>query len=439
MAAGGLRVIACAEKTIAEGRLAQEEAESGLTFIGLIGFADPPRPEVREAIAACRTAGIRPLMVTGDHPLTARAVAEQVGLDGNGRLLSGPELDALSDEELRQVVGQVSLYARTTPEHKLRIVRALHARGERVAVTGDGVNDAPALAAADIGVAMGETGTDVARQAGDVVLADDNFATIVRAIHEGRVLFDNLKKGVRYYLACKVALVLATLLPTLLGVPVPFAPIQIILMELFMDLAAAATFVAEPAEAGLMRRPPRDPRARFLDRAMVSSIFSAGAGLFAAVSVAYLATWYGGAGLLRAQTLAFVTWLVGHVLLALNVRSERQPLLRLGFFSNRLMLVWGVATIAFVLLATLVPGVQAALKTVPLSGREWALAAGAALAGTFWMEARKWNLQEGTGTGRIEKARMPGRTICEGRRFSQMNADKKSALACVDLRPDKFG
>jgi Ca2+-transporting ATPase len=406
MAAEGLRVIACAEaylpcgeKMAADGHLARNDAESGLTFIGLVGFADPPRPEVKEAIAACRTAGMRPIMVTGDHPLTARAIAAQVGLDENGPMLTGPELDTLSDQALQEAAGQVSLYARTTPEHKLRIVRALRERGERVAVTGDGINDAPALAAADIGVAMGRRGTDVARAAGDMVLADDNFASIVRAIEEGRVLFANLKKGVRYYLACKVALVSATLLPTLLGVPLPFAPIQIILMELFMDLAAAATFVVEPGEADLMRRPPRDPRARFMDRAMVGSIFSSAVGLFAAVSVAYLVTlwaepqgkaWYSVAGLARAQTVAFVTWLLGHVLLALNMRSERQPIFQLGPFSNRLMVIWGAATIAFVLLVTRVPGVQTALKTVTLSSGEWALVIGTALAGTFWMEARKW-------------------------------------------------
>jgi Ca2+-transporting ATPase len=224
MAAEGLRVIGCAEKTVAGGRLSQDEAESDLAFIGLVGFADPPRPEVKGAIATCRTAGIRPIMVTGDHPLSARAIARQVGLDGNGRLLTAPEPDALSDDALREIVSQVALYARTTPEHKLRIVRTLRGRGERVAVTGDGINDAPALVAADIGVAMGKTGTDVAREAGDIVLADDNFATIVRAINEGRVLFANLKKGVRYYLTCKMALVSATLLATLLGGPGALRP-----------------------------------------------------------------------------------------------------------------------------------------------------------------------------------------------------------------------
>ncbi len=401
MAATGQRVLAFAEKTVPLGKLTQEMAEANLTFIGFIGLADPPRADAKAAIAASRAAGIRPIMITGDHPLTALAIARQVGLEGDGQVLTGTDLDQLSDEALRETVGKATLYARTTPEHKLRIVRALQSNGERVAVTGDGVNDAPALAAADIGIAMGETGTDVAREAADMVLADDNYATIVRATGEGRILFENLKKGVRYYLACKVALVSITLLAVLIGVPVPFAPVQIILMELFMDVAASATFVAEPPEGDLMRLPPRDSKVSFMNRSMVASIFIAAAGLFAAVSVAYLITWYSGAGQLQAQTVAFVTWLIGHVLLAFNLRSEREPLIRLGVFSNRLMIVWAVATVLFILIIAFVPGIQALFKTGILSSSEWALVVGTALVGTFWLEVRKWLTYRGHGERRI--------------------------------------
>ena len=389
MANDGLRVIALAERIIDDSTLSQDKAESDLTFVGLVAFSDPPRPDVHEAIAACLTAGIRPLMITGDHSLTAKAIALQIGLDGDRRLLTGVELDAMSDEALKQSAGDVSIFARTTPEQKLRIVRGLQSRGEIVAATGDGINDGPALAAADVGVAMGETGTDVAREAADMILADDNFATIVRAIEEGRISFENLRKGVRYYLACKVALISTSLVPVLLSVPVPFAPIQIILMELFMDLAASAAFVAEPAEEGLMLQPPRDPRAKFLERSLVRSIFSSAAGLFMAVCGVYLVTWYGSTSLITAQTMAFVTWLLGHIFLALNLRSEREPLFRLGFFTNRVMVVWVIATLAVLLVVTLVPGLRQLIKVGSLQPAQWALAGGTAFAGTFWIEARK--------------------------------------------------
>jgi Ca2+-transporting ATPase len=405
----GLRVIACAEKhlplagiagdaTESDVLLSEEETESSLTFVGLVGLADPPRPEVAPAIAACQGAGIRLIMVTGDHADTARAIARSVGLDGEdgqddqdggGRLLSGAELDAMSDEALREQVPDVAIVARATPEHKLRIVEALHAHGERVAVTGDGINDAPALAAADIGIAMGETGTDVAREAADIVLADDNFATIARAVKEGRLLFANLTKALRFYLAVKVALIAVTLVPVLLLVPVPFTPLQIIVTELFMDVATAAAFTTERAEADLMRHPPRDPHQPFMHRGMVASILLAATGLFAAVATVYLASWFSGAGLAEARTVAFVTWLLGHVLLAFNLRSEREPLLRLGVFSNFLMVVWLAATLLFVLAITFVPVVQARLNTAGLTPGEWGAAVMAAVLGSCWIEVAK--------------------------------------------------
>ena len=399
MAGDGLRVIAFAEKSLPTLPTKQDEAESKLVFLGLVGLLDPPRPEVKQAIDAMQGAGIRSLMVTGDHPLTARAIAGQVGLNGDGRLLSGAELERLSEEELGRAVQEVAIFARTTPEHKLRIVQALQKQGARVAVTGDGVNDAPALAAADIGVAMGATGSDVAREAGDVVLADDNYTTIARAVAEGRHLFANLKKGVRYYLAIKVALVSVMLLPVLLRIPAPFAPVQIILMELFMDLAAAAAFVAEPAEGDLMRRPPRDPKAPFMDRAMLAGILTGALGLFAAVSTAYLLTWYGGADQVMAQTVAFAAWMAGHVLLAFNMRSERQPMLQVGFFSNRLMLVWGAVTLVFISLVTTVPFLQTFLKTTTLNVEQWSLILTCVVVGTFWLELKKLVTFEGSSGG----------------------------------------
>jgi P-type Ca2+ transporter type 2C len=404
MAGSGLRVIAFAERSLGQSRAAQgrghlvrDAIESNLAFVGLVGLADLPRPEAQEAITLARSAGIRPLLITGDHPLTAGMIAGQVGLSRPGtRVMAGPEIDGLTDAALCQAVGSIDLYAPTTPEHRLRLVHAIQGRGERVAVTGGGSDDGPALAAADIGVAMGQTGTDMAREVADLTLADDAFATLVRAIGDARLLFANLTKAVRYYLACKVALVAATLLPVLLGLPVPFMPVQIILMELFMDLAAAGVFLGEPAEDDLMRRPPRDPGQPLMSRRMVLSIIAAAGGLFVVVSAAYLLAWYGtrdldtGSGdLALAQSMAFFTWLMAHVLLALNLRAERQSLWRTGLLSNRLMLVWAGAVVVFVVLAAFVPGMQELFKTTAPSGPECALMAGLAVLGTFWIEGAK--------------------------------------------------
>jgi Ca2+-transporting ATPase len=389
MASAGLRVIALAERPLPDGSLKNMEVESELIFAGLVGLADPPRAEARDAIALCKGAGIRTIMITGDHPLTAKAIGQQVGLDADIAVVIGPELDHLSDDELKETVRHTSIFARTTPEHKLRIVRALQALGERVAVTGDGVNDAPALAAADIGVAMGETGTDVAREAGDLVLANDNFTSIVHAVEEGRLIYENLKKGVRYYLTCKLALVLITLVPTLLLIPVPFAPVQIILMELFMDLMAAASFVAERAEADLLVQKPRHPQAKFMDKPMIASILSSSLGLFAAVTAVYLFSWFGTLDLKVSQTVAFFAWLVGHVLLAFNMRSERQPILQLGLTSNRMMVIWSGAIILFLGVISLFPGARSLMKVTTLSTIQWMMILSASFAGTFWIELRK--------------------------------------------------
>jgi Ca2+-transporting ATPase len=390
LAGEGLRVIAFAERRVPGGTpaggMTREQAETGLRFIALAALEDPPRPDVRAAVAACAAAGIRTVMITGDHPATARAVAAAVGIVGDGRLLTGLDLERLDDRQLREEAGQVSLFARVTPRAKLRIVRALQDRGDRVAVTGDGANDAPALAAADIGIAMGATGSDLARETAAIVLADDSFATIGAAVREGRVLFANLAKGVRYYLSCKVALVLAALLPVLLGLPIPFTPLQLILMELFMDLAAAAGFALEKGEHDVMVRPPRDPRSRFMDAAMVKGIFASAAGLFAAVSLSYLVLLLRGRGIEAARTAAFAAWLLGHVLLAFVQRSGSEPLVRFGLGGNRLMAAWALLSAVCAAAAVVLPAVQGILRTTTLSPGECGLVAAAALAGTLWQD-----------------------------------------------------
>lgn len=388
MASRGLRVMAVAEKEARDG-LGQEAVESDLLFVGLVGLADPPRPEAKGAIEACTKAGIKVIMLTGDHPLTAVSIAAQVGLQNDGHVLTGADLDSMGDEQLRTAVSEERVYARVTPEHKLRIVKALRANGERIAVTGDGINDAPALSSADIGIAMGKGGTDVARESADMILADNNFATIARAVREGRVLFDNLTKGVRYYLACKVALIAIALIGVLAFLPIPFTPVQIILMELFMDLGAAAAFVAERSDGTLMYKPPRDPRARFMDRRMVSSIFVSSLGLILAVSAAYLLTWNADQDIVRAQTMALVTWLICHALLAFNMRSQDLSLFTIGPLSNRTMVVWAIAAGAFAVAVTSLPPLHDAVKTTGLSGGDWALVLGLAVAGSFWLEVSK--------------------------------------------------
>lgn len=295
-------------------------------------------------------------MVTGDHPRTAAAIAGEVGIPA-GAVIEGNELDALSDTRLREVVREVSVYARVTPQHKHRLMEVFQALGEVVAVTGDGVNDTLALKGADIGIAMGVKGTDAAKEAADIVLADDNFVTIGRGILEGRRIFDNLTKGVRYYLSVKLALVAVFIASLLLALPFPFSPIQIILLELFMDLGASASFVAEPPEPSIDARPPRDPRTPFLNRGLVTWIVAGGVALLAAVFVPYWYTLSRGEPIVVAQTAAFSAWLIGHVLLAFVSRSTTDPLYRVGLLSNRVMLLWGAGATIFLSLALTVPAV----------------------------------------------------------------------------------
>ncbi len=393
MAAQGIRVIAVASRTLPPGAgtgLSRDEAERDLVLAGLAGLADPPRPDAAAAVGAVRSAGVRVVMVTGDHPATARAVAAQVGLDGGGPVLTGPALDAMDDAMLANAAATVPVFARVTPGHKLRLVRALHADGQVVAVTGDGINDAPALAEADVGVAMGAGGTDVARAAAALVLADDNFATIAAAVREGRVLHDNLRKGVAYYLACKVALIATTAAAAVLGLPLPFAPIQIVVLEAFMDVAGSITVTAEPPEADVMARPPRDPRRRFTDRPLVTGIVAGGASLFAAVTGIYLGATAAGTPAGHARTLAFTAWMTGYLALAWVMRSWRTPLARLGLWSNRFLPAWTAVTAAALAVIMTVPAVRAALHLTTLTAADWVLVTAVPAAAVAWLEAAKW-------------------------------------------------
>lgn len=388
--AQGRRVIAVATRVIgaqAEDR-PLEELEQGLDLAGLMSLADPPRAGVKATLAQVADAGIRTLMVTGDHPATAAAIAREVGIAAD-RVLTGEELDRLDDVVLAQAVREVSVFARTTPQHKYRLVTALQKNGEVVAVTGDGVNDALALKAADVGIAMGIKGTDVAKEAAQAVLADDNYATLARGVFEGRHFFDNLRKGVNYYLAVKVGLIAIFLLPVLAGLPLPFSPIQIIVLEMFMDLAASAGFVAEPAEADIARRRPRRSATALIGGAAVRTILFKGGLLFAAVMAAYAWAHWRGLSPAAVQTCAFAAWMVGHVALAFISRSDRDWIVRYGLFSNRVMNVWAAAAITFLLLATYVSPLRGALHFASVAPNDLIVSAALALLLVAPAELRK--------------------------------------------------
>ncbi len=367
---------------------AKESIEKDIVFVGIIGFIDPPRSEVRSAIRACQEAGIRVIMITGDHPETAKAIASQVGINSS-KVLTGLEIAKMPDDVLKEILKQIYVFARVTPEDKLRLIKLLKENGEVVAVTGDGINDAPALKEAHIGIAMGIRGTDVAKEAASMILTDDNFATIETAVKEGRRLFGNLRKGIRYYLACKVALVSIFLVPIILGIPLPFAPIQIIVLELFMDLAASATFVAEPEEIGSMKRPPINPKEKFLNKKMLRTLFLGALGLFIAVTATYLFSWYTTFDITYARTVAFATWMLGHIFLALNFRSERESIIKEGLLSNKVMLLWALLVSVTLIAGTSLAPIQVALQITSLNLSDWPLIIVVSFAATFWMELEK--------------------------------------------------
>ena len=321
LADDGLRVIAVAERRVACVPRDAADAEAQLDFVGLAAFRDPLRAGVGDAVAALAHAGIRTIVVSGDHPETVAAAARQAGVRGAEVLHGGPPLDALDDDDLAQRLRGEAVIARATPQDKLRLVRILQDRGEAVAVTGDGVNDAPALAAANVGIAMGARGTDLAREASDLVLVDDAYPTIVGAVEGGRGLASQLRRAVAFYLGAKIALVVVIAVPLALGMPAPFHPVHIVVLELFMDVGASVAFVSEPTAPGTMDRPPRDPARRFLDRAQLSAIALTAAALTVAVLPAFLIVHArSGAGMAIAAAVA--GWLIANVAIAWILRAQ---------------------------------------------------------------------------------------------------------------------
>ena len=371
MARDGLRVLAVASRqwdaVPADGK--PETVEHGLTLLGLVGLLDPPREEAKAAVATCRTAGITPVMITGDHPATARAIARHLGiLDDSDAVLTGRELATLSDAALRQRAAGTFVYARVDPAQKIRIVTALQAEGEIVAMTGDGVNDAPALTRADIGVAMGKGGTDVARESASLVLLDDNFATIVTAVREGRRIYDNIRKFIRFVLSGNSAEIWTIFLAPFLGLPVPLLPIQILWINLVTDGLPGLALAAEPAEPGVMARPPRPPREGLLGQGMAWQIVWVG--LLMAGSTLLIQAFAIHIGDSHWQTMVFTVLTFAQMWHVMAVRSDRESLFRQGLRSN-LPLHGAVAlTFALQLAVIYVPPLNPIFRTAPLTAAE---------------------------------------------------------------------
>ncbi len=375
MAAEGLRVLAVASRAwpqLPAAEDALERCESELTLLGLVGLIDPPRDEAKEAVALCGSAGITPVMVTGDHPATARAIALELGILGEGGdgVMTGAELAKLPQREFEQWVEHVRVYARVDPEQKIKIVKGLQDKGQFVAMTGDGVNDAPALRAANIGIAMGKGGTDVARQAAHMVLLDDNFATIVHAVREGRRLFDNIRKFIRYAVTTNSAEIWTIFVAPFLGLPIPLLPIHILWINLVTDSLPALALAAEPEEKDVMRRPPRPPSESIFAHGMWQHMVWVGF-LMAGVTLLTQA-WAYHTGNAHWQSLVFTVLTLSQLAHVMAIRSERNSLFEIGLLSNRLLLA-AVAVTFLLQMATLyVPLLNRIFHTEPLSMSELA-------------------------------------------------------------------
>ncbi|MEI3246524.1 MAG: cation-translocating P-type ATPase [Lachnospiraceae bacterium] len=360
----GLRVLAFAYKV--DIKPLSTETEKDFVFLGLVSMVDPPRPESVQAVADAKNAGIRTVMITGDHKVTATAIARKIGIFEDGDLaLTGAELDAMSDKELEKAIDRVSVYARVSPENKIRIVEAWQRNGRIVSMTGDGVNDAPALKKADIGVAMGVTGTEVSKDAADMILADDNFATIIKAVVNGRNVYRNIKNAVLFLLSGNMAAILAVLYTSLVGLSVPFAPVHLLFINLLTDSLPALAIGMEAADPKLLQERPRNPKEGILTREFMLTILGEGF----LIAVVTLSAYYIGlrtAGTALASTMAFATLTLARLFHGFNCRSK-EPLVRIGLLSNRYSLYAFFAGVILLLLVLIVPGLQGLFEVAPLS------------------------------------------------------------------------
>jgi len=390
MAGDALRVLAIASKPNAT----LEDAQTGMTFLGLVGMIDPPRPEAKNAIAICEQAGIRPVMITGDHPVTAQAVASELGLLKTGRVVTGAELDAISDEQLQAEVETIDVYARVSPEHKLRVVTAMQANGYIVAMTGDGVNDAPALKKADIGIAMGITGTDVTKEAAAMILTDDNFASIVAAVEEGRGVFGNIKKYLMYLLSSNIGEIGLMAGSALLGLPLPLTAVQILFVNLATDGLPALALSVDPPEKDLMKRKPRNPHTGIFTRPVVT-LMTLG-GIWSTIVNLGLFIWALNSerSIDEAMTMTFVSLVLIQFFKAYNFRSDRHSVLYKPFANKWLnnAILWDLALL---LLVIYVPFLHDAFGVYYLPLVDWWVTIGLAFTIVPVLELAKWMMRRG--------------------------------------------
>ncbi|MDR1560299.1 MAG: cation-translocating P-type ATPase [Clostridiales bacterium] len=360
-----------------------EPKEEDLVFTGLMGMIDPPRDEAKAAIEVCEKAGITVKMITGDHKATAMAIARQLGIMKNDKAVSGREIDAMDDNKLREVSKDTHVFARVSPEHKVRLINVVRANGNIAAMTGDGVNDAPSLKKADIGVAMGITGTDVSKEAADMILTDDNFASIVRAVEEGRTIYNNIRKVVGYLLSCNIGEIMVIFIAMLFGWPVPLLPIHLLAINLITDAFPAFALGMEEKEQGLMDVPPRDPKKPIVDRKMTVSVLiqsiSLTIGVLGSFMFAYASNGFNEYGKQIGETACFVTIVLGELFRAYTARSEKISLFKMKWFSNRYLNQCVIVSIAFLLCSVFLPGFRVIFGNVPLTGFEIFCAAAFAL------------------------------------------------------------
>ncbi|MEN8264461.1 MAG: HAD-IC family P-type ATPase [Nitrospirota bacterium] len=370
----GLRVLAMAyiEAPSDLEEITHRDVESNLVFAGLQGMLDPPRTEAVDAVKGCKEAGIRVVMITGDHAVTASAIAGILGISAEeSRVLTGKEIETMSDDKLFKAVKDISVFARVAPQHKLRIARQLAEHGEIVAVTGDGVNDAPALKAAHIGIAMGRTGTDVAKEASDIVLADDNFASIFAAVEEGRVVYDNIRKVVLFLVSCGLGELVAILVTIVMGIPIPYIPAQILWLNLVTNGLQDVALAFEPGEKGVLDRPPRKPKEGILSSLMIQRTFLMGTVLAAGTLFVFILGLNQGVPLERARTVALTTMVFFQFYQALNCRSETKSIFSMGPMSNPFLFYSMIAAFFAQLAVLYVPALQWIFRTVPLTMTEW--------------------------------------------------------------------